>query len=78
MLKFFIDSERLFFLCVCSQLKGFELPVEVSLELYAEKPVVLPFFTGHVAKGLLLHFIRQVDPSASSLLHELNFLSLIV
>ena len=40
--------------------------------MYAEKPVVLPFFTGHVARGLLLHFIRLVDPAASGLLHELN------
>jgi CRISPR-associated endoribonuclease Cas6 len=48
------------------------LPVEIGLEMYAEKPVVLPFFTGHVARGLLLHFVRQVDPSASGLLHELN------
>jgi CRISPR-associated endoribonuclease Cas6 len=40
--------------------------------MYAEKPVVLPFFTGHVSRGLLLHFIRQVDPAASGLLHELN------
>jgi len=48
------------------------LPVEITLEMYAEKPVVLPFFTGHVARGLLLHFIRLVDPSASGLLHELN------
>jgi CRISPR/Cas system endoribonuclease Cas6 (RAMP superfamily) len=48
------------------------LPVEISLEMYAEKPVVMPFFTGHVARGLLLHFIRQVDPAASGLLHELN------
>ena len=56
-----------------SQLWEFEhLPVEISLEMYAEKPLVLPFFTGHVARGLLLHFIRQVDPAASGLLHELN------
>jgi CRISPR-associated endoribonuclease Cas6 len=48
------------------------LPVEIGLEMYAEKPVVLPFFTGHVARGLLLHFVRQVDPAASGLLHELN------
>jgi CRISPR-associated endoribonuclease Cas6 len=40
--------------------------------MYAEKPVVLPFFTGHVARGLLLHFIQLVDPAASGLLHELN------
>jgi CRISPR/Cas system endoribonuclease Cas6 (RAMP superfamily) len=48
------------------------MPVEITLEMYAEKPVVLPFFTGHVARGLLLHFIRHVDPAASGLLHELN------
>jgi len=48
------------------------LPVEVGLEMYAEKPVVLPFFTGHVARGLLLHVVRMVDPSASGLLHELD------
>src|SRR4030042_6436104 len=48
------------------------VPVEIELEMYAEKPVVLPFFTGHVARGLLLHFIRQVDPATSGLLHELN------
>jgi hypothetical protein len=48
------------------------LPVEIGLEMYAEKPVVLPFFTGHVARGLLLHVVRQVDPSASGSLHELN------
>jgi len=48
------------------------LPVEVCLELFGEKSVVLPFFTGHVARGLLLHVVRQVDPSASGLLHELN------
>ena len=59
-------------MCVCSHLRGFGLPVEVGLEMYAEKPVVLPFFTGHVARGLLLHFVRMVDPSASGLLHELN------
>jgi len=48
------------------------LPVEISLEMYTEKSVMLPLFTGHVARGLLLHFIKNVDPSASNLLHELN------
>jgi CRISPR-associated endoribonuclease Cas6 len=48
------------------------LPVEIGLEMYGEKEVVLPFFTGHVARGLLLHVVRQVDPSASGLLHALN------
>jgi len=48
------------------------LPVEIGLEMYGEKEVVLPFFTGYVARGLLLHVVRQVDPAASGLLHELN------
>ena len=46
--------------------------MEITLEMYAEKPVVMPFFTGHIARGLLLHFIKIVDASASGLLHELN------
>ncbi|MBS7615559.1 CRISPR-associated endoribonuclease Cas6 [Candidatus Bathyarchaeota archaeon] len=48
------------------------MPVQIGLEMYAEKPIVLPFFTGHVSRGLLLHIVRQVDPAASGLLHELN------
>jgi CRISPR-associated endoribonuclease Cas6 len=48
------------------------LPVEVGLEMYGEKEVILPFFTGYVARGLLLHIVKLVDPSASGLLHELN------
>jgi len=48
------------------------VPVEIGLEMFAEKPVILPFFTGYVARGLLLHAVRQVDPAASGLLHELN------
>ncbi|MDR0318781.1 MAG: CRISPR system precrRNA processing endoribonuclease RAMP protein Cas6 [Nitrososphaerota archaeon] len=48
------------------------MPVEITLELYAEKALVMPLFTGHVARGLLLHFIRLVDPAASALLHELD------
>jgi len=48
------------------------VPVEFGLEMYGEGEVVLPFFTGYVARGLLLHFVGRVDPSASGLLHELN------
>ncbi|MCW4046650.1 MAG: CRISPR system precrRNA processing endoribonuclease RAMP protein Cas6 [Candidatus Bathyarchaeota archaeon] len=48
------------------------MPVEIGLEMYAEKPVALPFFTGYVARGLLLHAVRRVDPAASGLLHELD------
>jgi CRISPR-associated endoribonuclease Cas6 len=49
-----------------------QLPVDIGLEMYAKKATVLPFFTGYVARGLLLHVVRQVDPSASGLLHKLN------
>lgn len=48
------------------------MPVEIGLEMYAEKSLVLPFFTGYVARGLLLHMVRIIDPAASGLLHELN------
>jgi len=48
------------------------MPVEIGLEMYGEKEIVLPFFTGHVARGLLLHVVRKIDPGASGLLHELN------
>ncbi|MGB9854894.1 MAG: hypothetical protein ACPLRY_08870, partial [Candidatus Bathyarchaeales archaeon] len=48
------------------------LPVDVGLELYGEKSVVLPFFSGHVARGLLLHVVRQVDPCVAGVLHELD------
>jgi CRISPR-associated endoribonuclease Cas6 len=40
--------------------------------MYGEGEVTLPFFSGHVARGLLLHMVKQVDPGASGLLHELN------
>jgi hypothetical protein len=46
------------------------LPVEVGLEMYGEKPVVLPFFTGYVSRGLLLHILRRVDPVLAGVLHE--------
>ncbi|MEM3694880.1 MAG: CRISPR system precrRNA processing endoribonuclease RAMP protein Cas6 [Candidatus Bathyarchaeia archaeon] len=48
------------------------MPVDVGLELYGEKGVVLPFFTGHVARGVFLHIVRQVDPKAAGVLHELD------
>lgn len=46
------------------------MPVKVGLEMYAEKPVVLPFFTGYVSRGLLLHILRRVDPVLAGSLHE--------
>lgn len=46
------------------------MPVKVGLEMYAEKPVILPFFTGYVSRGLLLHILRRVDPGLAGALHE--------
>ncbi|MGC8961779.1 MAG: CRISPR-associated endoribonuclease Cas6 [Candidatus Bathyarchaeia archaeon] len=46
------------------------MPVEVGLELYGERPVTLPSYTGYVSRGLLLHILRRVDPGLSASLHE--------
>lgn len=48
------------------------MPVEFRLELQAEKEVFLPLFTGHIARGLLLHMLQQVNPAISIHLHEPN------
>ena len=40
--------------------------------MYGEKEVVLPLFTGHVARGLLLHIVREVDIGTSGFLHKLG------
>ncbi len=48
------------------------MPVEIGLEMYAEKELLLPHFTRHVARGLLLHLVGRVDPSASQRLHAPN------
>lgn len=50
------------------------MPTEMSLEMYAEKEVLLPFFTGYVSRGLLLHILRHVSPAVSQSLHEPNVL----
>jgi len=49
-----------------------DLPFEFEFEMYGEKEVKLPLFTGHVARGILLNAIRQVDPATSQKLHEPN------
>lgn len=46
------------------------VPVEVCLEMYAEGRAILPFFTGHVSRGLLLHILREVDPGLAYDLHR--------
>jgi CRISPR-associated endoribonuclease Cas6 len=44
--------------------------VEIGLEMYAEKPLILPFFTGYISRGLLLHILRMVNPKLASSMHE--------
>lgn len=48
------------------------MPIEIGLEMYADRETVLPFFTGHISRGLLLHILRNVKPSVSQDLHELD------
>ena len=48
------------------------MPIEIGLEMYAEKEAFLPLFTGHISRGLLLHILQQVDPRVSQGLHEPN------
>ena len=38
--------------------------------MYGEGEVLLPFFTGSVARGLLLHLLRSVDSTSSEELHR--------
>lgn len=42
--------------------------------MHAEKEVLLPHFTGHISRGLLLHILRHVNPAVSQSLHEPNVL----
>jgi CRISPR-associated endoribonuclease Cas6 len=48
------------------------LPVEFEFEMYGEREVRMPHFTGYLARGILLQAIRHVDPAASQVLHEPN------
>jgi len=48
------------------------LPVEFEFEMYGEREVRMPLFTGYLARGILLQAIRHVDPAASQVLHEPN------
>jgi len=48
------------------------MPVEVLLELVADRDALLPRFTGHISRGLFLHILRQVDPGLSFSLHQPN------
>ena len=46
------------------------MPVELEFEMYAEKAILLPSFTGYVARGLLLNMLRHVDAGVSQEMHE--------
>ena len=46
------------------------MPVEVCLEMYTERSLVLPSFSGYVSRGLLLHILRGVDPGLADDLHR--------
>lgn len=46
------------------------MPAELVLELYGEREVALPRFTGYVSRALLLNMLRQVAPEDSAMLHE--------
>ena len=48
------------------------MPVEVCLEMYAEKSVVLPSFSGYVSRGLLLHILREVNPCLADDMHRVD------
>ena len=48
------------------------MPIEFELEMYPEKEIVLPFFSGHISRGILLHMLQQVNPAISEQLHEPN------
>lgn len=46
------------------------IPTELGLEMYGEKEVSLPRFTGYISRGLLLTLIRRMDPKEAQELHE--------
>ncbi len=49
------------------------LPTEFTLEIYlTEEGVVLPTFTGHISRALLLRMLRWLNPTLSEALHEPN------
>lgn len=48
------------------------MPVEVTLEFYADKSITLPHFTGYIARAIFLNMIREVNPALAVELHEAN------
>ena len=48
------------------------MPVEVCLEMYGKRTLTLPFFSGYVSRGLLLHILRRIDPKLADEMHEAN------
>ncbi len=50
------------------------MPARITISMISERDFPLPRFTGHIARGLLLHIIRKSSPSMAQDLHELNVL----
>jgi len=48
------------------------MPAEFSLELYSDRELFLPRFTGYISRGLLLNIVREVNPAVAQNLHEGN------
>ena len=46
------------------------IPTEIVFEMYAERELALPAFTGYISRGLLLHIIRRVNPAVAQRFHE--------
>lgn len=46
------------------------IPTEFGFEMYAEKEVTLPRFTGYISRGLLLAAMRRTDPVEAQEMHE--------
>lgn len=50
------------------------MPAKISITLFAQKDFKLPRFTGHIARAITLHIIKNANPSIAQLLHEANVL----
>lgn len=46
------------------------IPTELEFEMYGEKEITLPKFTGYITRGLLLTMLRRADPRIAQRLHE--------
>jgi CRISPR/Cas system endoribonuclease Cas6 (RAMP superfamily) len=49
-----------------------DIPNELGLEMYAEREVPLPTFTGYVCRGLLLVMMKGMNSGEAQEMHELQ------